>query len=286
MINVAIIDDEKLAVDNLKYILTQFKELNIVGAFTEIDALQNCLKENEVDLIFMDIEMPEINGLNLAAMIIEEYKNIEIVFVTAYNQYAVQAFEVSAVDYILKPLSIPRITKTLETIKRRLPRVPLGNKIVIKCLGGFDIFINGQLIPFKVSKAKEILAYLINSIDKSLGWMTIADDVWPDAYDDKKLMNNFHVASFALRNFLNENGISEIYDYSRNLYRVDITKFDCDYIKLNQVYTQYRKDKSVLINPIEFDTGEYLEDLPYMWSYSVAEKVERMIYELKRAYRK
>ena len=285
MINVAIIDDEKLAVDNLNHILTQFDELNVVGAFTEIEDLQSCLKENSIDLIFMDIEMPEINGLNLAAMIIEEYKNIEIVFVTAYNQYAVQAFEVSAVDYILKPLSIPRITKTIETIKRRLPKEAAGNKVFIKCFGGFDIYINDKLVNFKVSKAKEILAYLINSMGKSLGWMTIADDVWPDAYDDKKLMNNFHVASFALRNFLNENGISEIYDYSRNLYRVDITKFDCDFIKLNNVYTQYRKDKTIEENPVVFDTGEYLEDLPYLWSFPVAEKVEKMIYELRRAYR-
>ena len=285
MINVAIIDDEKLAVDNLNHILTQFDELNVVGAFTEIEDLQSCLKENSIDLIFMDIEMPEINGLNLAAMIIEEYKNIEIVFVTAYNQYAVQAFEVSAVDYILKPLSIPRITKTIETIKRRLPKEAAGNKVFIKCFGGFDIYINDKLVNFKVSKAKEILAYLINSMGKSLGWMTIADDVWPDAYDDKKLMNNFHVASFALRNFLNENGISEIYDYSRNLYRVDITKFDCDFIKLNNVYTQYRKDKTIEENPVVFDTGEYLEDLPYSWSFPVAEKVEKMIYELRRAYR-
>lgn len=285
MINVAIIDDEKLAVDNLSYILKQFPELNIVGGFTEIDDLKKCLKENPIDLIFMDIEMPEINGLSLAFLITEEYKEIEIVFVTAYNQYAVQAFEVSAVDYILKPLSLPRITKTIETIKRRIPKVKQPNKVFIKCLGGFDIYINDQLVNFKISKAKEILAYLINSQGKSLGWMTIADDIWPDAFDDKKLMNNFHVASFSLRNFLSENGILDIYDYSRNLYRVDTTKFECDFIKLIDVYSQFRKEKKVPINPVVFDTGEYLEELPYIWSLPMAEKVEKMIGELVRAYK-
>jgi two-component system LytT family response regulator len=286
MINVAIIDDEKLAVDNLSYMLSQFNEINIVGAFTEIDDLQKCLKENPVDLVFMDIEMPEVNGLTLAAMVIEEYPKIEIVFVTAYNQYAVQAFEVNAIDYILKPLSLARITKTIETIKRRIPKEPQKNKVFIKCFGGFDIYINDKLINFKLSKAKEILAYLINNQGKSLGWMTIADDVWPDSFDDKKLMNNFHVACFSLRTFLTDNGIIDIFDYSRNLYRVDTSKFECDFLKLHDVYNIYRKEKKVIVNPVEFETGEYLEELPYLWSFPMAEKVERMIMELNKAYKK
>lgn len=287
MINVAIIDDEQLAVDNLKYILSRFPDLNIVGAYTDIDDFMDCLAKNHVQLVFMDIEMPETNGLELASLVTEKYKNIEIVFATAYNQYAVEAFEVSAIDYILKPLSISRITKTIEKIRQRIPKEEEKEKnVFIKCFGGFEIYINNNLIPFKLSKAKEVLAYLINSMGKSLGWMTIADDVWPDSYDDKKLMNNFHVASFSLRTFLNENGISEIFDYSRNLYRVDTTKFTCDYLQLNEVYQEYRKTKKILVPPATFDTGEYLEDLPYVWSIPTAEKCANMIEELNRAYKK
>jgi two-component SAPR family response regulator len=288
MMNVAIIDDEQLAVDNLKYILSQFDNLNIVGAFTESDDLLKCLSDKQIDLIFMDIEMPEINGLQLAYQVTEIYKNVQVVFATAYNQYAVQAFEVNAVDYILKPLSVSRITKTIEKIRSMIPskQIKFEKKVFIKCFGGFEIYINDNLISFKLSKAKEVLAYLINNMGKSLGWMTIADDVWPDSYDDKKLMNNFHVACFSLRTFLTENGISDIFDYSRNLYRVDPTKFECDFLQLNNVYAEYRKDKKISVSPATFETGDYLENLPYIWSYPTAEKVERMIDELSKAYKK
>lgn len=286
MINVAIIDDEQLAVDNLKFMLSKIEDVNIIGGFTDSDELFKCLRNNEINLIFMDIEMPEVNGLTLATQVIEEFKDVEIVFATAYNQYAIQAFEVSAIDYILKPLSSSRIKKAIEKVKRRIPVVnTIEKRVFIKCFGGFEIYIDDKLINFKLSKAKEVLAYLINSYGKSLGWMTIADDVWPDSYDDKKLMNNFHVACFSLRTFLNENGISEIFDYSRNLYRVDTTKFECDYIKLNEVYQEYRKTKVVTVPPATFETGEYLEDLPYLWSIRSQEKVVDMIDELSRAYR-
>ncbi|MDD4213147.1 MAG: response regulator [Bacilli bacterium] len=281
MIKVAIIDDEQLAVDNLQYFLKQFPDLDVVGATTEVDELMNCLKNNEVQLIFLDIEMPEMNGLELASHIIEDYKDIEIIFATAYNQYAVQAFELNAVDYILKPLSMSRIEKTVEKIRKRIPRTR-ETKVEIKCLGGFDILVNDKIIPFKLTKAKEILAYLIQANGKSVGWMTIADDVWPDALDDKKLMNNFHVASFSLRTFLADNGIANIFDYSRNVYRVDTSKFTCDYLTLIDVYREFKKTKEIKIHPITFKTGEYLENLDYMWAFSTGEKVEQMILEMER----
>lgn len=290
MIKVAIIDDEQLAVDNLSYILSEFKDIEVVGRFTDSLHLLKFLQGNKVHLIFMDIEMPEISGLELAEQVTAIDKDIEVVFATAYNQYAIKAFEVNAIDYILKPLSKPRIERTIEKIKGRIAHkltkeveVP---KVFIKCLGGYDIYINGEVVPFKVSKAKEILAYLINANGKSLGWMTIADDIWPDSYDDKKLMNNFHVASHALRTFLNENNISDIFDYSRNLYRIDSTKFDCDFIQLNNVYNEFRKTNQVIVSPATFDVGEYFEDMPYLWSYPTADKVEKMIRELTHAYRK
>lgn len=289
MIKVIIIDDEQLAIDNLTYILRDFKDIEIVATFTDSLNLLDYLKTNTADLIFMDIEMPEITGLELASMVSENNKDIGIVFATAYDQYAIKAFDVSAVDYILKPLSKSRVEKTVDKVIKRINGIVKGGSkpnVQIKCLGGFEIFIDGKQIPFKVSKAKELLAYLINAQGKSLGWMTIADDLWPDTFDDKKLMNNFHVASYSLRTFLTEKNIIEIFDYSRNLYRVDITKFECDFIKLHEVYNEYRKTKQVTIPPAIFDTGEYLEGQPYTWSLAMADKVDGMVSELLAAHKK
>lgn len=281
MINVLIIDDEKLAIDNLKYHLSKFTKLNIIGGFTDVDEFMKCLQEEDIQLVFMDIEMPEINGLELAEKVYNNYPNIEIVFATAYNQYAVKAFELNAIDYILKPISRKRLETTIERITEKIPLQNKEKKVSIHCLGGFDIYIDDELIPLKLSKAKEVLCYLINKMGRSVGWMSIADDVWPDVFDDKKLMNNFHVASFSLRNFLKENGINDIFDYSRNLYRIDPTKFECDLFKLHDVYREFKETNKITIHPEIFKTGELFAGLSYLWSFDMADKVEEMISEME-----
>lgn len=282
MINVAIIDDESLALYNLTRYISDYDELNVVGAFTNPDEFLDCLDNNKVQLVFLDIEMPQINGLDLASKVIQNYPDVEIVFATAYNEYAVNAFELNALDYILKPVSQNRLSKTIEKVTKKIP-VANKDNVRIRCFGGFDIIIDEKIIPIKSAKAKEILAYLVHNEGKSLGWMPIADEVWPDAIDDKKLMNNFHVACYALRSFLSENGIESIFEYSRNLYKIDVTKFSCDLYELFDTYKHYKKTKEIIRHPSDFETGEYLENLNYMWSYGMADKVNKMIKELKKA---
>jgi|SRR5690554_2154956 len=281
MINVVMIDDERLAINNLTYHLQEFSQLNIIGGFTRVDELWECLEKENIQLIFMDIEMPEINGIELAAKVFAKYPKIEIVFATAYDHYAVEAFEINAIDYILKPISKTRLKTTVQRIIDGSVLKPAEKKIYISCLGGFEIYVNEKLIPFKLSKAKEILAYLINKMGRSVGWMSIADDVWEDILDDKKLMNNFHVASFSLRKFLKENDIEEIYDYSRNQYRIDTSKFKCDLFELHRVYEEFLKTKKVITNPQIFRTGELFAGLSYIWSFDMADKVEEMISEME-----
>lgn len=282
MINVVNIDDEELAVYNLANYLSKFSEINLIGSFTKISDFLDCLRNNEVHLVFLDIEMPELNGLELAAKLIEEFPTIQIVFVTAYNEYAVDAFELEALDYVLKPINEERLQKTIEKVLKKFPNDSFKS-VRIRCLGGFEIIINDKVVPFKYAKAREVLAYLIHNQGKSLGWMAIADEVWPDTYDDKKLMNNFHVACFALRSFLSENGISEIFEYGRNLYKIDESKFTCDYFELLETYKHFKKTKELLHHPSDFETGEYFENQNYVWSIGMADKVSNMIKDLKKA---
>lgn len=116
MLSVVLIDDERLALNELEYILNKYEELNIVSKFIDpIDAMEY-IKDYKPDLVFLDIEMPELQGIQVAEKIIEYHEDIKIVFVTAFDEYALKAFEVQAVDYLLKPFSEERVHKCVEKI--------------------------------------------------------------------------------------------------------------------------------------------------------------------------
>ncbi|MEQ2466909.1 LytR/AlgR family response regulator transcription factor [Niallia hominis] len=115
MIKALIIEDEPLARDELSYLLKRSNKMEIVG---ECDCLETALEyiDNlEIDVIFLDIELGEENGMNLAERLnLKENGNApEIVFATAYDEYALQAFNVNALDYLLKPFEEERINQTI-----------------------------------------------------------------------------------------------------------------------------------------------------------------------------
>jgi len=119
-IRAIIVDDEKPAREEIKEILKRFDDINILREFDNaIDAF-NFVSKSEIDVIFLDINLPGISGIKLA-MQLKEFKNFPlVVFVTAYAEFAVDAFEVGAVDYILKPVEEARITKTVAKIRNLL----------------------------------------------------------------------------------------------------------------------------------------------------------------------
>ncbi|SHE59236.1 two component transcriptional regulator, LytTR family [Marinitoga hydrogenitolerans DSM 16785] len=113
MIKVAIIDDEYYAREGLKDLIEEMSSFEIVGCFDSVGKFLKSKEKNNVDVIFLDIELPKMNGIK-ASKYLEKYK---IVFVTAYSEYAVDAFEVNALDYLTKPISEIRFIETINRIE-------------------------------------------------------------------------------------------------------------------------------------------------------------------------
>ena len=104
-----IVDDEELARCRLTILLEVIEEITLCGSFaTALDAL-NYIEENPVDVIFLDITMPEMDGMEFANLLIDKKSRASVVFVTGYGEYAVEAFELEAVDYLLKPIKMDRL---------------------------------------------------------------------------------------------------------------------------------------------------------------------------------
>ncbi len=113
---VCILDDERPALDNIKMVLSAFQDIEIMLATTDYAELLEKLPAAEPDVVFLDISLPEINGIELAERIDALYPSIKIVFVTAYNEYAVEAFQVNAADYIMKPITGTKMQRTLNKL--------------------------------------------------------------------------------------------------------------------------------------------------------------------------
>jgi two-component system, LytTR family, response regulator len=116
-INCIAIDDELPALNQMQDYISKIPYLNLVGSFNNgLDAL-NFLKENTVDLLFLDVQMDDLNGIQLLQVLNNKPK---VILTTAYDQYALKAFDLEVSDYLLKPISFERFVKAVEKIYREL----------------------------------------------------------------------------------------------------------------------------------------------------------------------
>ena len=276
MIRIAAVDDEMHALERFERMVLEVKEIELCGLFESGEELLSYLKEHPLDAVFLDIEMPGVNGLQLSEQILDMNENIDIIFITAFNQYAMEAFELQAMDYILKPLIEERLNKTVKRLLKTKGAVAEVVKPCIQCIGGFEVFIKGKAIHFKNSKAKEILAFLIHKEGVPVNWEKIADAVWPD-YNSEKAQTNFHANTYLLRKRLAEVGISQILENSRGNYKIITEEISCDIYQLEELikfnHIKTKEDCSLLEDLSE---KGYMEDSGYVWAYPKAAKLNEM----------
>ncbi|MBS7360583.1 MAG: response regulator [Oscillospiraceae bacterium] len=222
------VDDEVLALEDF---CDTCKEIGITDEIVTfnnpLDAL-GYVANNKVDIAFLDIEMPVIKGIELAKRIKDINSNVRIIFATSYSEYALDAFSVDAVDYVMKPYEPETIRKAYEKamlIKDAVEESP----IVIKTFGYFDVFVNGVTVNFTTAKSKELLALLV---DRNGGTVTTEQAIsflWEGRKYDETVQSLFRKVLKNLRTTLEEYGISEILADNRNQRSIDKSKFSCDY---------------------------------------------------------
>src|SRR5437588_316022 len=120
-INAVVVDDEPLARRHLRALLARHPEIAIKAECAGGGEALEFLREHETDLLFLDIQMPEVDGFDVLCRL-ETPKMPAVVFVTAYDRFAIKAFEVNAVDYLLKPVDDERFDRAVERAKTHLSR--------------------------------------------------------------------------------------------------------------------------------------------------------------------
>lgn len=138
MLNCIIIDDEPLAVRLLGDYVTQTEGLSLIGQFTNpIKGLQS-LEQSNVDLLFLDIQMPELNGIQFAKIIKGKY---QVILTTAYEEYALQGYDLDIIDYLLKPISLERFQQAIAKAQQRMRPVHSNSAPIIPPATNHHIFI-------------------------------------------------------------------------------------------------------------------------------------------------
>lgn len=128
-IKVIIVDDERLAREEVKRALKNYEDFVLIGEAENADDAKILIEKEMPDLIFLDIQMPEKSGFDL----LESLENVpNVLFITAYDQYAIQAFEVNALDYLMKPIREERFAKAIQKIRDTIQKRSFVNEIIAK----------------------------------------------------------------------------------------------------------------------------------------------------------
>lgn len=188
-----LVDDEPLALQYLENQLIKLNDIEVIGAFTflELDKEAELIKES--DIIFLDIEMPEVNGLELAEQLLQVKPDLSIIFVTAFNEYAVEAFDLNALDYILKPVDTDRLTKTLNRIssnKRVDIKQARANNDLLRINLCHDLAFqidNREFkhIKWRTTRAKDLFIYLLYHHGQTNRKAKLVDLYWGDLPEER-----------------------------------------------------------------------------------------------------
>lgn len=283
MIRVMIIDDELPALKILGSVLRIFDEIEICGVFTDPDELMDNLKTISVDLIFVDMKMPGIHGLELAGCIQEYDQNIHIVFVTAYDDYAIDAFELEALDYILKPVTEARMQKTMERYKRRKGKqasIIKSNRIEVECFGRFAIKTDqGEELKFRTSKTEELMAFLIHHAGVTITKDKIIDALWYDR-DADRAKSIFYTTIYQLRKDMESIGMGNAFEQSRKGGGFCKLVWEPDFLDTREYINLYQKYKSRdysiddMKSAAKLYKNGYFADNGYEWAENKKEEFE------------
>lgn len=251
--NIIAVDDEKLALDVLVSTIHEVvSDAQIFGFRQPFDAIS--FAENEsCDIAFLDIKMRGMTGLEIAKRLKDINGRINIIFVTGYSEYSLDAFRLYASDYLLKPVDEEQVKRAVENLRNPL-NIPLKKKVRIRCFGNFEVFVNNDQLVFNRNKTKELFAYIVDRRGASCSMGEITAKLWEDKPDSDSQRSNLRNLIYDLKTTLANCGVDDIIVKNRNTIRIKTELVDCDYY-------EFLKGNLSGVNTYQ---GEYM--LQYSWA--------------------
>lgn len=243
------VDDEKAALINYQYDNRERTDIETQKFFQNPHEAIAYVSENEVDAAFLDITMPEMDGIELGKELKKINPSIEIIYVTGYDDYALDAYKVGGRAYLSKPYTDEELEDAYALLKRLISTHGIEDsqmehederkKVHMRTFRNFDMVVDGMIISFTNAKAKELLALLVDHRGGSVTNAQIFYKLWEGKEYNNTTSTYVRRTIRALRQQLEECGVSEILVSSRAAQSVDTDKFTCDYYEILEGSQEY-----------------------------------------------
>lgn len=288
--NIMIVDDEKLAIDILTIMvkqLTQF-QINIKGTFTNSTEALHFLEKEKIDVVFLDIEMIDTHGMQLAKQLLHKQPSLQIIFVTAHTQFAVEAFEVEATDYLLKPVHEKRLIIALIKAQKKIvvtaaPRKEQENSLYAHTLGSFYLLdVQHNVMKWRTRKVRELFLYLLFHQKRPMLNAVLLEELWPDL-NFEKAASNLHTTIYHLRKILKDNGLQDPILLVNNHYKLNAV-IKTDYDELNQLLEQDQHDEKSIQQLLNCYEGDFLVDEEYLWVNQIRLRLKQAVLHVLEQY--
>ncbi|MDO4490530.1 MAG: response regulator [Lachnospiraceae bacterium] len=244
---ILVVDDEPAALRKmertLKKIYSGREDVTILCADNYIDAL--AFSREKPAIAFLDVEMPEMTGIELAGRLRKVNPRLNIIFVTAYDEFAREAYALHASGYLTKPFVQEDVEGELaqlrypverevsanipETAVQQNPSAGAVRRLRVQCFGNFEVFSEERPLHFQRRGAKEILAYLISLKGASATRLEISSAMWETAEEIEQKKDYFRILVSALRQTLKKYNAEDVLITSRDSFAVNTQALDCDY---------------------------------------------------------
>ena len=223
---ILVVDDELHALKDLTGCLAQIEKTSKIFSFYRSDEARAFAEQNaDIDVAFLDVNMPVLNGIELAKILKKINPKINVIFCTAYSEYAIDAIRLHASGFVNKPYEAEDIKRELDNLLN--PVTPTMPKVFARTFGDFDLFVDGAPVTFLRSKSKEMLAYLISKKGGTANRKELAAALFGDDYDSKTQNYLVHIYSDLVKTLKNY-GIENMLVKTFNAYAVDANAFKCD----------------------------------------------------------
>ncbi|MGN0505278.1 MAG: response regulator [Lachnospiraceae bacterium] len=246
------VDDELPILENFRITTKDFQEIEDLQLFQDGKSALEWAEKHPVDTAFLDMEMAGMNGLELAKRLKQLDQNIRIIFVTAYTQYALDAFGVNALGYVLKPYTKEEIRAELD--KALLMRSKPKKRVVIKTIPSFSFSVEGIKLNLGGSKPEELLALIVDSADAGITAGEVISYLWPGRLHDEATQNLYRVTVHRLMDVLKEAGVEHIIVTNGKKRYIRQDQVECDLFRI------LNGDKESLVQY----GGDYMKE--YSWA--------------------
>lgn len=264
------VDNDKQEIKRFEETIRQIEGIGDIQTFSESLPALDFIRHQKADIVFLSVQMHGMNGITLAKRMAEIQSDIHVVFLASDDTYALQAFQVNAVGYLLRPYTVKGLEEQIERVKK-LFHIRQKRKVYFQTIPRFEVFVDDHLLPISKKKVKEYLALLVDFAGCSVTSEQAITYLWEDRPDDDTTKALLRMTAKRLRDVLMQEKIDFLLIEENGVRAIDTKTVSCDYYQiLDGDYSAMRKYQ-----------GEYMVE--YSWAEMTNARLNRMLFHSRKA---